>query len=214
MSIKAVFFDNDGVLVSTEHLVYQANLEVFTELGIPYSVEDFIDHTLLTDKGSRGFVRERGFDDGFYAEFVARRNAVWFDVLGASDHSIEGVAEVLGALSDRDLVITTSAQDEPFRRSHRKTGLLDHFSSWLTREHYAREKPHPDVYLQALEQSRFRAEEIIAVEDTPRGVQAVRAAGLRAVAIPHGFTVGLDFSEADYVLDSMRELPDLVTALG
>ena len=214
MPIKAVFFDNDGVLVSTEHLVYEANLEVFTGMGIPYRIEDFVDHTLLTDKGSRGFVYERGFDDGFYADFVLRRNAVWFDVLGESDHSIEGVREVLDAFSGLDLVITTSAQEEPFKRSHLKTGLLEHFSSWITREQYAREKPHPDVYLQALEQSRLRANEIIAVEDTPRGVQAVRSAGLTAVAIPHGFTVGMDFSEADYVLNSIRELPDLIAEIN
>ena len=213
MTIKSVFFDNDGVLVSTEHLVFEANLAVFTELRVPYGLDDFVDHTLLSDKGSRGFVRERGYDDAFYADFVARRRPVWYRMLGESDHSIDGVADALESLSGRELVITTSAAAEPFQRSHLKTGLLPHFSSWITREQYPREKPHPDVYLAALERSSFLPEEIVVVEDTPRGIQAARAAGLTAVAIPHGLTDGLDFAGADYVLGSIRELPELVSRL-
>ena len=88
--------------------------------------------------------------------------------------------------------------------------MLKYFDSYLTQEDYEKVKPEPDVYLKALKLSKFNSSNILVVEDTPRGVQAAKAAGLNVVAIPHELTVGLDFGDADYVLISILELPNLI----
>ncbi len=80
----------------------------------------------------------------------------------------------------------------------------------VAREDYANLKPEPDVYLLALKKTGYEANEVLVVEDTPRGVAAANAAGLRVVAIPHDITTGLDFNDADYVLENISELVNLV----
>ncbi len=55
----------------------------------------------------------------------------------------------------------------------------------------------------------------MALEDSPNGVAAAKAAGLRCVAVPGPITVGMDFSAADHLVDSLvevslRSLEDLV----
>jgi beta-phosphoglucomutase-like phosphatase (HAD superfamily) len=49
--------------------------------------------------------------------------------------------------------------------------------------------------------------EAIAVEDSPNGVRAAKAAGLFCVAVPNQMTRPLDFSAADLVVDSLAALP-------
>ncbi len=212
--IKSLFFDNDGVLVSTEHLVFEANCEVLESLGVAYSLDDFIDHTLLTGKGSWGFLKDCGFDEESYKEFLKLRKTIWYEKLRSQNHAIQGTYESLEKLAHLDLVITTSAKEEVFKLSHEKSGLLDYFSSFITREHYSKIKPAPDIYLKALGDSNYFTENILVVEDTPRGIQSAKSAGLTAVAIPHQLTVGLDFSGADYILDGISELPLLVQKIN
>jgi beta-phosphoglucomutase-like phosphatase (HAD superfamily) len=69
----------------------------------------------------------------------------------------------------------------------------------------ARTKPDPAVYRLALSDLGVDAAEAIAVEDSPNGIAAAKAAGLFVVAVPNRMTAGLDVSAADLVLSSLEE---------
>jgi len=64
------------------------------------------------------------------------------------------------------------------------TGVLDYFSHVTSGQEVKRGKPHPDIYLLALEKLGLSAEECIAFEDSELGAQAAIAAGLRVVVVP------------------------------
>jgi HAD superfamily hydrolase (TIGR01509 family) len=66
-------------------------------------------------------------------------------------------------------------------------------------------KPAPDTYLAACRALGVEPGRALAIEDSPHGVSAAKAAGLRCVAVPHAITEQLDLSHADVRLRSLSE---------
>jgi len=97
---------------------------------------------------------------------------------------------------------------------HRSRRIVRHMEFVLTRENFAREKPHPDGYLAALERFGATPEEAVVVEDSKQGLDAARAAGL-ACLIVHNRFFGprQDFTGAAAMLRSIDEVPDAIAAL-
>ena len=92
--------------------------------------------------------------------------------------------------------------------------LLSHFHCVRSRDDVEHPKPAPDVYLAALDHLGVAPHEAIALEDSPHGVTAAKAAGLYCVAVPNDITAGLCFDHADLVLESLVEcsLTQLIAA--
>ena len=66
-------------------------------------------------------------------------------------------------------------------------------------------KPAPDTYLAACAAIGVQPRAAIAIEDSPHGVAAAKAAGLWCIAVPHEITARLDLSHADLLLSSLAE---------
>ena len=81
-------------------------------------------------------------------------------------------------------------------------GLADRFEVVVTSEDVAEPKPAPDVYLRAAELLGSPASEAVALEDSPPGASAARAAGMYVIAVPYFPDLPL---EADLVVDSLAD---------
>jgi putative hydrolase of the HAD superfamily len=79
-----------------------------------------------------------------------------------------------------------------------------------------RTKPHPDLFLKALDAVGVDADEAIVFEDSPNGVNAARAAGIFVVSIPNPITALLKMDSANMILKSMDDMPlqDLLNIAG
>jgi HAD superfamily hydrolase (TIGR01509 family) len=88
-----------------------------------------------------------------------------------------------------------------------RLGLHVHFDTIKTAADVERVKPDPELYLAALGALGLAANEAIALEDSPNGIAAAKAAGLFCVAIPNIMTRDLDVSAADLRLDSLTDMP-------
>ncbi len=88
--------------------------------------------------------------------------------------------------------------------------MLHFFDFVLTREDYVRSKPCAEPYLLALQRSRLKAEEVLVIEDSPRGLTAAKNAGLSCWVLPGGYTAEQDFAGADRILNSIMEVPGLL----
>jgi len=111
--------------------------------------------------------------------------------------------ELLGALDGRWPVAVAS--NSP--RSHllaglTRTGLADRFEAVIGVEDVAEPKPAPDLYLRACELLGAAPAGSLALEDSPPGVAAARAAGLYVVGVPSVAGVEL---EADAVFESLAD---------
>jgi len=204
--LKAVFWDNDGVLVDTEHLYFEATRATLAEIGVTLTQAAFVDLSLCQGRSVFDIARDR-FDDIAIEQMRERRNRRYAERLRAGVAPLPGVESVLAALHGRvTLAVVTSSNLDHFELMHGASGLLRWFDFTLTNCDYARSKPHPDPYDAALARAGCRADEAVAIEDSERGLAAARAAGLRCIVVPRGFTRGGEFRGAYRVLEDVGEV--------
>lgn len=151
-----------------------------------------------------------GADDA--ETMLAKRNADYRKIL--ENHILipvrEGIRQTLSALKGQArLAMVTGSPRDQLEMIHRGTDLLDYFEFIVSGDDCSHQKPHPESYLTALSKLDLPAECCLAVEDSPRGVKAALAAGLRCVLMPHELT---DLSLCDGVprITDARELLPLV----
>ena len=87
-----------------------------------------------------------------------------------------------------------------------RLGLRDRFRVLACHRPGVAAKPAPDLYLEACAGLGVDPREAVAVEDSPNGIAAAKAAGLRCVAVPNELTRQLDLDRADLVVDSLAEV--------
>ncbi|MBJ7310898.1 HAD family hydrolase [Rugamonas sp. CCM 8940] len=206
--LAGVLWDNDGVLVDTERLFYESNRELFAHHRIALSERQFFDWYLVDNCGAWHLLEARGITAAQIAALRDGRNRKYSERL-AAEHipAIAGVAELLAALAPRlRMGVVTSSHAEHFDIIHRRLSLLQHFEFVLTQECYVNSKPSPEPYLLGLERLGLAAAQCVVVEDSPRGLQAARAAGLRCIILRNALTRHYDFPGALRVVDDMAQL--------
>jgi HAD superfamily hydrolase (TIGR01509 family) len=209
--IKTIFWDNDGVLVDTERLYFQATQHVLATIGIPLTRAQYIELFLVQGKGAWHLATAKGVSPSTIAQLRHERNTLYSSLLCQEPLLMAGVREVLDALYGTHVMgIVTSSEPDHFALIHQTTGLLPYFSFVLTACDYTHSKPHPEPYLLAVERSGCRKDECLVVEDSERGLRAAKEAGLRCIVVPSEFTRGNNFAGAYKVLENITELlPEL-----
>ncbi len=205
----ALLWDNDGVLVDTERLYFQATRETLATVGVSLSEDDYRQLFLVEARGA-WHLAEPIVGGGVPLEALKQaRNHRYLELIDAHDVLIPGAADAVRRLSARHrMAIVTSSDPEPFARAHSKTGLLPHFELVLTREHYAQSKPHPEPYPTALARLGLAPHRCLVIEDSERGLAAAKAAGLACWVVPSPLTRTFRFAAADRLLGSLAELAD------
>jgi HAD superfamily hydrolase (TIGR01509 family) len=213
--IRAVFWDNDGVLVDTEKLYFQATRELLLRTGVTLTEALFRQISLVEGRSAFDLAKAKGVSQEEIERHHAERNRRYTELLTGGVSVIDGVVEILGALRGKvSQAIVTSSRREHFDAIHAGTGLLAWFDFVLTREDYVLSKPNPEPYLTALKKSGFKADECLVVEDSPRGLASALAAGIRCLVIPNDLTRGAPFAGAWRVLESCREIPGEILRLN
>jgi HAD superfamily hydrolase (TIGR01509 family) len=216
--IRALVFDFDGLILDTEEPVYRSWLEVYRAHGqdLPFDrwIEIVGSSTATFDP--RGHLEEqlgRPLTQEVLDGRIERRTQ-----LVLAQPVLPGVAELLDAARGRGLrvAVASSSSCEWVNGHLVRLGLRDRFECVRCRDDVAAVKPAPDLYLASIECLGVDAGEAVAIEDSPNGVAAAKAAGMWCVAVPNGITGGLDLSRADLVLKSLEgvTLAALVARLG
>jgi len=209
--IKAIFWDNDGVLVDTEHLYFRATQQVLASVGIPLTEDEYIELFLVKGRGAWHLAEERGLASSEIDELRHSRNALYSQCLAEAPRLTPGITRVLDALHGRYVMgVVTSSLKDHFDVIHRDTGLLKYFDFVLTADDYSRAKPDPEPYLRAVDRSGVDREACVAIEDSARGLESARAAGIRCIVVPSGLTRGSRFVGAHRILDNVGEILDVL----
>lgn len=209
--VKAVLWDNDGVLVDTEKLYFQASREALSEVGIDLTSELFIEISLRQGRSIFELAYAQGVKPDVIDRLHTKRNRRHSDLLRKGVPILDGVQETLSRLQGQVIMgIVTSCLKEHFDITHAGTGLLPYFDFVLTREDYKKSKPDAEPFLTAASQIGLGPEECIIVEDSARGLAAANAAGIRCIVVPNRLTRNGDFSQAYRVVNNAREVADIV----
>ena len=211
--IKAILWDNDGVLVETEHLYFQATEHVLRSAGISLTEQQYIELFLVQGRGAWHLAEERGISPGEIDRLRDERNALYARSLVQAPRLVAGIASVLELLHGNYVMgVVTSSRKDHFDLMHRSTGLLKYFDFVLTASDYARTKPDPEPYLRAIERSGVDQDVCVAVEDSERGLESATRAGISCIVVPTSLTRGARFLGARHVLASVSEIPAVLSA--
>ena len=212
MSRRYILWDHDGVLVDTERWYFVATRDVLEGVGVELSQETYLEY-MARGQPCWDLCRARGMSDDEISRYRALRNSIYQEHLRTQSIEIDGVTDVLSILSRSfEMAVVTTARREDFELIHRSRDLLGFFRFVLTVEDYRRAKPHPDPYLAGLERLGARADQTVAIEDSARGLRSTLEAGLDCIVVRSQFTASQDFSGAWRVVDSIKEVPGILSA--
>jgi HAD superfamily hydrolase (TIGR01509 family) len=203
---EAVVFDNDGLLLDTESVWTRAEEDLFELRGTEFTPADKLELVGTSAEIAGGILERRLGEPGRAGELIEELNEL---VVAELEHGVEAM---LGA---RELLDRLRAQGVPLglvsnsplrfvRRSIELAGFEDFFAVILSAHEVEAPKPAPDPYLEACRRLRVEpGPEVVALEDSPTGVAAARAAGLTVIGVPSVQGVLLD--EAHHLAESLLD---------
>jgi HAD superfamily hydrolase (TIGR01509 family) len=185
MSPALVIFDCDGVLVDSEAIANRIMAEHITATGVPITYQDcrarFVGGTLQRVMDTVEQWLGKPLPPGWKEDFEARRNEAFRRELKA----VAGIEDVLASLTaaETEFCVASSGSFEKMELTLGLTGLKRYFGERLfSASMVAHGKPAPDIFLYAAEQMGYLPETCVVVEDSPTGVTAAVAAGMRVLA--------------------------------
>jgi HAD superfamily hydrolase (TIGR01509 family) len=211
----AVIFDMDGVLVDSEPLHFAALRQVMADLGVDYTAAE--NEALLgwTTPATFAELMRRHNLPGPVERYVERYDAAILPVLSTA-RPAEGVVHLVQALRDGDVPLGVASGSRPnwIAATLRAIDLADAFKVVVSGDEVARGKPAPDIYLAAAERLGVSPSGCVAIEDSPNGVAAARAAGMQVVGVRTSYTAHLSLDGAAAVVDSLAHLGSAARLLG
>ena len=188
MKISAVILDLDGVIVSTDEYHYQAWKQISDQENINFNRE-------INEK-LRGVSRMESLEiiinhsDKNYSEneknlLAQRKNEIYCELLNklSPNEILPGVINLLIGLKARDIKIAigSSSKNTPFILE--QFGLTSNFEAIADGNSIKNSKPDPEVFLLAAKMLGVQPEECAVIEDAQAGIDAAKAAGMKAVGI-------------------------------
>jgi HAD superfamily hydrolase (TIGR01509 family) len=203
---RAVVFDMDGLLLDTETLWHRAEVELFRRHDASFSWDDKM-AVMGTSAGTtaRYFAERlgRSIEDG--EALVREMGELMYEELRQQVSGRPGAIELVERLRGRTrLGLASNSSRILVDQALVSSGLADVFEAIVTSDDVEHPKPAPDIYLLACERLGASPDEALALEDSPSGIAAAKAAGLACIAVPQ--FAETDVSAADRVIDSLEEL--------
>jgi HAD superfamily hydrolase (TIGR01509 family) len=202
----AVVFDNDGLLLDTESVWTRAEEDLFERRGIEFTATHKRELVGTSAEIAGGILERRLDEPGRAAELIEELNEL---VVAELEHGVEamvGARELLHQLKQRGTPIGL-VSNSPLvfvRRSLEIVGFEDRFDVVLSAHEVAAPKPAPDPYLEACRRLGVEAgPAVVALEDSPTGVAAARAAGLTVIGVPS--LAGVELGEAHEIAESLLD---------
>jgi beta-phosphoglucomutase-like phosphatase (HAD superfamily) len=183
--VTSVLFDFNGTVSDDEPLLCAIFQELFADAGKPLEESEYFDRLAgLSDPEI--VIQWLGRPD----PAVVDRKIARYRERAADGSTVDDETRraVLFAAEHGPVAVVSGAARSEIEPVLAAAGLADAFEVIVAMEDVPRGKPEPDGYLRALELLGLRPEEAVAIEDSPPGVAAAQAAGLRCAALTRTFT--------------------------
>lgn len=208
MSLQALVFDFDGLILDTEWSAFSTAAEVWTEHGIELDLavwQEIVgtaEHVHWSEmlEGDLGRPIDRD-------TVIPARQAQHHAEVEAMD-LLPGAEDLIRAASiaGLGLAIASSSPLDWVGGHLERLGLIGSFAAVVCRDHVTMTKPDPELYTAAVGALGVDPAHAVALEDSHHGTVAAKAAGLACVAVPNRVTAGQDFRAARLVVDSLERL--------
>jgi HAD superfamily hydrolase (TIGR01509 family) len=210
-SISLVIFDCDGVLVDTERIAVRLDVIVLAELGWPMTEAEVVERFMGRSDQEMTAAIEAHLGRRLPASWEEPFRHLYRQAFEAELEPVAGVVEALDSIAIPTCV-ASSGTHEKIRFTLGLTGLYERFAGRIfSASDVARGKPAPDLFLHAAARMGVPPAQCAVVEDSRYGVEAARAAGMRAFGYAGGLAPkGALAGPQTIVFEDMRELPGLL----
>jgi HAD superfamily hydrolase (TIGR01509 family) len=221
--IKAVFFDQDGVIIDTERDGHRVSFNMtFKEFGFTdeWSVEYY--HELLQIAGGKERMKHhwktKGFSnplteteiDELVKEMHKRKTALFVELIESGKLPLRpGIHRFMKEAMEVGLKIAVcTTSNEKAAKAITEKILSDiKFETVLAGDVVEKKKPDPEIYNLALSKLGLQPDEVFVVEDSKNGVKASKAAGLKTIVTTNSYTEKEDVSPGDVIVSCLGD-PD------
>ncbi|MGH3087476.1 MAG: HAD family hydrolase [Rubrobacteraceae bacterium] len=207
----AVVFDCDGLLLDTEKCWTRGESALFAAHGEALTPEH--KRNLVGASGKRaaryicGVLGLPGREDEILEELITLS---WPEVAGGA-RPMPGAEELVRELhGKRPLGVASNSPRELVKEALSRSGLGGAFDIVLGSDDVSNPKPDPELYRTACERLGAEPERSVALEDSPPGVEAARAAGMYVIGVPS--EEGVELGAADIVARSLGD-PSVLAAI-
>ena len=205
----------DGLLIDTEPIWRAATFSVLAALGVRLSDDDLLSTTGQPIEDLIPRWRRRAGSDGRRAQpgDAEVADLITDQVVAhvtAEGQPMPGVADAVALCTRLGLSLAIASSSPPL--------LIDAVCDRLglggiqvrcSAADEANGKPAPDVYLAAARRLGVAPASCVAIEDSPNGIAAAKAAGMRCVAVPDPLLAAdPGYHQADLVLSSLSMLDE------
>src|SRR5215216_5668456 len=221
--IKAVFFDQDGVIIDTERDGHCVSFNMaFKEFGFTDEWSEDYYHELLQIAGGKERMKHhwktKGFSkplteaeiDNLVKEMHKRKTALFVELIETGKLPLRpGIHRFMKEAMDAGLKIAvcTTSNEQAAKAITEKVLSDIKFDLVLAGDVVSKKKPDPEIYNLALSKLELKPKEVFVVEDSKNGVAASKAAGLKTVVTTNGYTEKEDLNAGDVIVSSLGD-PD------
>ena len=223
MTIKAIFFDQDGVIIDTERDGHRVAFnDTFKHMGFDTEWDVEYYHELLQVGGGkermRHHLKTNGFGedipedevDDLIKKMHAYKTDRFIELIESGSLPLRpGIHRFMKKAVEAGLILTvTTTSNERAAHAIAYNVLEDiPFKYVLAGDIVSKKKPDPAIYHLALEKTGFKPEECLVIEDSRNGILAAKAAGIRVIATSNFYTEREDLSDADIIVTNLGD-PD------
>ena len=219
--LRAILFDFNGVLVDDEPIHFELFRRVLAEEAIDLTSEDYYAKYLgFDDSGCFKAVFEqagRELTPPDLSRLIARKAAYYqLRIRQQGFPFYPGARELIEAAVGEDLMlgVVSGALRDEVEGALEQLGLREHFKALVTAEDVEESKPDPESYRRGLEQLNalpplpprlLHPHEVLAIEDSPAGLDSAAANGLVTLGVAQTYPAE-ELTQADHVVASIAEL--------
>jgi HAD superfamily hydrolase (TIGR01509 family) len=183
---ELIIFDCDGVLIDSEVIANRTNVEVLSELGIHFTLEDYMERfvgvSLRDEVIEIERLRQIKLPDDYEARLMNHKYKVFDEELKA----IEGIVDFVKSI-ETPKAVASGSSPERLEYTLKLTHLWELFAPHIySTTLVPKSKPAPDIFLYTAKQFDVKPEKCLVIEDSTLGVRAGVAAGMTVI----GFTGG------------------------
>ena len=209
---QAILFDLDGVLTDTSEYHYQAWKHLADDEGIPFTHEENDAHLRgVGRRESLGYIiRGRQYSEEQIQEMMTRKNNYYNDLIKqmTPKELVEGGRELLEEIRKAGIKTSTASASKNCRIVLERLDIVNYFDGIADGYSVSNSKPAPDIFVYAAGLVNVPTSACLGVEDADAGIEAIKAAGMQALAIGPVER----FHKADKVIPDMviKRLQDLL----
>ena len=208
--IKAVLFDMDGLMIDSESIQSKSFEEIIKEYGKQpiYNDQGIVQTVGISARDNWLQLAQTYSLNEDIDVLIEKKRQVYESLLLKNLSPMPGLINLLNHLANypvKKAVVSSSAKRN-IDIVVNQLGITQHFDTFVSGEQVKHGKPAPDIFLEAANLLHVEPSNCLVLEDAVTGVQSAKSAGMKVIAVPNKFTAHQDFSAANKIISSLKDI--------